>query len=110
MPKSPIRPAPHVSDETVPRSRGSLTLIAALVTVVLWASAFIGIRGAGPHFDAGALALLRMAVGAAALSILALRHGIRLPARRHWLLVIVWGVGWFCVSPHGHSAHRFALR
>jgi drug/metabolite transporter (DMT)-like permease len=91
-----------VTDETVPNdvapgSRGSLTLVAALVTVVLWASAFIGIRGAGPHFDPGALALLRMAVGSAALSIIALRHGIRLPARRHWPLVIVWGVGWFCI-------------
>ncbi len=67
------------------------------MTVVLWASAFIGIRGAGPHFDPGALALLRMVVGAAALSVIALRRGIRMPARRHLLLVIVWGVGWFCV-------------
>lgn len=97
MPEAPIRPTPHVTDAGVPRSQRSLTLIAALVTVVLWASAFIGIRGAGPHFDPGALALLRMAVGTAALSILALRHGIRLPQRRHWLLVVVWGVGWFCV-------------
>jgi len=67
------------------------------VTVVLWASAFIGIRGAGPHFDPGALALLRMAIGTAALGFIALRHGIRLPARRHWLLVVVWGIGWFCI-------------
>lgn len=80
-----------------PRRRGALVLIAAVVTVVLWASAFIGIRGAGPHFDPGALALLRMAVGTVALTAIALRRGIRLPARRHWLLVVVWGVGWFCV-------------
>ena len=112
MPEAPIGRTPHVSKTTVPngavpngavpndaapRSRGSLTLVAALVTVVLWASAFIGIRGAGPHFDPGALALLRMAVGTVALAIIALRHGIRMPARRHWLLVIVWGVGWFCI-------------
>ena len=77
--------------ETKSRAQGPLVLIAALVTVVLWASAFIGIRGAGPHFDPGALALLRMAVGAAVLTIIAVRHGIRLPARRHWLLVAVWG-------------------
>jgi drug/metabolite transporter (DMT)-like permease len=83
--------------ETKSRAQGPLVLIAALVTVVLWASAFIGIRGAGPHFDPGALTLLRMAVGAAVLTIIAVRHGIRLPARRHWLLVAVWGVGWFCV-------------
>lgn len=77
--------------------QGPLVLIAALVTVLLWASAFIGIRGAGPHFDPGALALLRMAVGSLVLAIIAVRHGIRLPARRHWWLVAVWGVGWFCV-------------
>ncbi|GAB3631770.1 DMT family transporter [Microbacterium shaanxiense] len=107
MPDAPIRPTPRATNaagpdgaspaDAAPRSRGSLTLIAALVTVVLWASAFIGIRGAGPHFDPGALALLRMAVGSAALAIIALRHGIRLPQRRYWPLVIVWGIGWFCV-------------
>ncbi|MEV8172254.1 DMT family transporter [Microbacterium sp. NPDC077486] len=79
------------------RSRGALVLLAAGVTVVLWASAFIGIRGAGPHYDPGALALLRMAVGTLVLTIIALRHGIRLPERRHWLLIAVWGVGWFCI-------------
>lgn len=72
-------------------------LAAALVTVVLWASAFIGIRGAGPHYDPGALALLRMAVGTAVLAIIAVRHGIRVPERRQWWLIAVWGVGWFCV-------------
>ncbi len=80
-----------------PRANGPLVLLAALVTVVLWASAFIGIRGAGPHYDPGALALLRMAVGTVALGAIALRHGIRLPARRQLPLVALWGVGWFCV-------------
>ena len=80
-----------------PRARGSLVLLAALVTVVLWASAFIGIRGAGPHYDPGALALLRMAVGTVALTLIALRHGIRMPERKRWWLVAVWGVGWFCI-------------
>ncbi|UWF78767.1 DMT family transporter [Microbacterium neungamense] len=80
-----------------PRANAPLTLTAAAVTVVLWAPAFIGIRGAGPHFDPGALALLRMAVGTLALGVIAVRHGIRLPERRHWPLVIVWGVAWFCV-------------
>jgi drug/metabolite transporter (DMT)-like permease len=78
-------------------AQGPLVLIAALVTVVLWASAFIGIRGAGPHFDPGALALLRMAVGAVALGLIALRRGIRPPSRRQLPLVALWGVGWFCV-------------
>ncbi len=87
---APIAPA-------APRGQGPLVLVAALVTVVLWASAFIGIRGAGPHFDPGALALLRMAVGTLALAVIALRRGIRVPPGRQLLLVAVWGVGWFCV-------------
>ncbi|MBO0982184.1 DMT family transporter [Microbacterium sp. SD291] len=91
------RPGLGSPQAAVPRANGPLVLAAALVTVVLWASAFIGIRGAGPHFDPGALALLRMAVGTLALGVIALRHGIRPPARRHWPLVAVWGIGWFCV-------------
>lgn len=82
---------------TASKRQGALVLVAAVVTVVLWASAFIGIRGAGPHYDPGALALLRMGVGTLVLTIIALRHGIRLPERRHWWLIAVWGVGWFCV-------------
>lgn len=85
-----------MSAPTTVRSR-SLLLAAAVVTVVLWASAFIGIRGAGEHFDPGALALLRMAVGTVALTLIALRHGIRIPARRHWPLIGAWGIAWFCV-------------
>lgn len=89
--------SPSDATATTPRRQGPLVLAAALVTVVLWASAFIGIRGAGPHFDPGALALLRMAVGSAVLAIIALRHGIRLPERKLSWLIAVWGVGWFCV-------------
>lgn len=96
-PGSDRGPGPDHAVDAPPRTGGTLVLFAALVTVVLWASAFIGIRGAGPHFDPGALALLRMAVGTVALGAIALRRGIRLPARQHWLLVAVWGAGWFCV-------------
>ena len=97
MPKTGRADRDDILHSEQPRRQGPLVLVAAIVTVVLWASAFIGIRGAGPHFDPGALALLRMAVGSAALAIIAVRHGIRLPERRHWWLVVVWGVGWFCV-------------
>ena len=97
MPKTGRANRDDILHSEQPRRQGPLVLGAAIVTVVLWASAFIGIRGAGPHFDPGALALLRMAVGSAALAIIAVRHGIRLPERRHWWLVVVWGVGWFCV-------------
>ncbi|GAA2872139.1 DMT family transporter [Microbacterium arabinogalactanolyticum] len=97
----PSSPDPALDETAAPakaaRPNGPLVLLAALVTVVLWASAFIGIRGAGPHYDPGALALLRMAVGTLALGVIALRRGIRVPARRQLPLVVVWGVGWFCV-------------
>lgn len=92
MPEPSLAPTP-----TRTGGNGALVLAAALVTVVLWASAFIGIRGAGPHFDPGSLALLRMAVGTVALGLIALRRGIRLPQGRQWLLIAAWGVGWFCV-------------
>ena len=91
------------------RRSGALTLIAALITVLLWASAFIGIRGAGPYFDPGSLALLRMIVGTLALGAIALRHGIRMPARRQWFLVAVWGVGWFCVYNLALNAAEHSL-
>ncbi|MFJ4045839.1 DMT family transporter [Microbacterium sp. NPDC089987] len=92
-----------------PPSSGTLVLLAALVTVVLWASAFIGIRGAGPHYDPGALALLRMAVGTVALTLIALRAGFRMPARRHLPLVALWGVAWFCVYNLALNAAELTL-
>ncbi len=72
-------------------------LLAAATTVVLWASSFIVIRYAGPHYDAGSMALLRMLVGAVVLGLIAARSGIRWPQRRSVPLVIAWGVGWFCL-------------
>lgn len=42
---------------------------AALVTVVLWASAFVAIRSAGGHFSPGALALGRLFVASLALGV-----------------------------------------
>ncbi|MGP9694718.1 DMT family transporter [Brachybacterium sp. AOP25-B2-12] len=80
-----------------PRENDPLVLAAAAVTVVLWASAFIVVRGAGPHYSPGALALLRMAVGTAVLGLIAVRRGIRWPARRDLPLVAVWGIAWFCL-------------
>jgi len=69
---------------------------AALVTVVLWASAFIAIRGAAPYFDPGSMALLRMAIGSVALGVIVARRGVRWPPRRAWPLILVWGLAWFC--------------
>ena len=70
-------------------------LAAATVTVVLWASAFVGIRAAAPHFSPGSLALGRLLAGSAVLLIfLALRRQ-GLPPRAAWPGIAVSGVLWF---------------
>ena len=85
---------------TTPRV-GPLTVAAMAVTVVLWASAFVGIRAAGHDFDAGPLTLGRVAVGTLALTVILgvararRRAPVRLPRGRVLLLVVVWGVAWF---------------
>ena len=52
---------------------------AALVTVVFWASAFVGIRSAGKSFAPGALSLGRLLVAATVLGAVMLVRGERLP-------------------------------
>jgi len=64
----------------LPRSE-SLALAAALVTVVLWASAFVGIRSAGRFLSPEALALGRLLVSSAVLGSLALVRREALPMR-----------------------------
>jgi drug/metabolite transporter (DMT)-like permease len=62
------------------RRESLLALGAALVTVVLWASAFVGIRSAGHELSPGALALGRLLVGTVALGALVLIRREPLPA------------------------------
>lgn len=81
----------------VDRANEPRTLAAAVVTMLFWASAFIGIRAAGQHFDPGALALLRMTVGCVVLGVIAAVRGIRWPPRRSLPGIAAWGVAWFCV-------------
>ncbi|MEU1527280.1 DMT family transporter [Nocardia rhamnosiphila] len=70
-------------------------LLAAAVTVVLWASAFVVIRTAGADFSPGALALGRLASGSVVLMALLLLTGIGLPPRSALRGIIVSGVLWF---------------
>ena len=70
------------SDKGVDRWEVLLAGGAALVTVVLWASAFVGIRAAGEDVSPGALSLARLLVGSAALGALVLVRQERFPARR----------------------------
>ncbi len=74
-----------------------LALGAALVTVVLWASAFVGIRAAGEDFTGGALSLGRLLVGSLALGAIVLVRREKLPARRDWPGLLVCGLLWFGV-------------
>ena len=71
-------------------------LIAVAVTIVAWASAFIVIRGTGPYFTGGALALGRLVVGTVLLGIVVLigRRWVA-PTWREWLLIAGFGVLWF---------------
>ncbi len=71
-------------------------LVAIIVTLLAWASAFIVIRASGAYFTGGALALGRLIVGAIVLGVVVAvgRRWIR-PTSREWLLVIGYGVAWF---------------
>lgn len=91
-----FRPDHDVSPST-PRANTPLVLGAAAVTVVLWASAFIGIRATGEFFQPGSLALLRMLIGSLALGVIVAFTGFKAPPRRHIPLLIAWGVAWFGV-------------
>ena len=86
-----LAPAPAVRAPGLSPS----VIVAIVVTVLAWASAFLVIRGVAPHFSGGALALARLTVGAVILGLLMIgRRWVRMSARE-WLLVIVFGVAWF---------------
>ncbi|MEV5314379.1 DMT family transporter [Streptomyces sp. NPDC052610] len=70
---------------------------AALVTVVLWASAFVSIRSAGEVYSPGALALGRLLAGSVALGALCLIRREGWPPRAAWPGIAVSGVLWFGV-------------
>ncbi len=68
---------------------------AALVTVSLWASAFVGIRSASRQLSPEALALGRLTIAAVALGLLALIRREPLPSRRDLPAIAFCGVAWF---------------
>lgn len=86
-------------------SRPFLPLAAAATTVVLWASAFVGIRTVGHELSPGALALGRMLVGSLTLTAIVLVVRTRrraaavgagaLPSGRLLAAIAVWGGAWF---------------
>jgi drug/metabolite transporter (DMT)-like permease len=70
---------------------------AGVVTVVLWASAFVGIRAAGEHLTGGALSLGRLLVGSVVLGAVVLARREALPPRRDLPGLLVCAVLWFAV-------------
>ncbi|MEH3154090.1 MAG: DMT family transporter [Gordonia paraffinivorans] len=74
---------------------GTLPVLAAAVTMLLWASSFVVIRFAGEHFSPGGMAFLRLAVGTVVLLVIAARHRRPFPRGRSLALVVGYGVLWF---------------
>ncbi|WP_155375415.1 DMT family transporter [Catellatospora vulcania] len=89
-----IKTAPGTDNRLLP-------LAAALVTVLLWASAFVAIRYVGRELSAGALSLGRLIVAAVVLGLMMLLDDRRAaaptpwPSRRHWPRLLTVGVIWF---------------
>ncbi|QOC92434.1 DMT family transporter [Micromonospora craniellae] len=98
----------------VARRRSWPIMVAAGTTVVLWASAFVGIRFAGHDYSPGAMALGRMLAASVALTAfiafyrrtraphagptpeaLTPRRAAVLPRRGTLGLIMLWGVAWF---------------
>ncbi|WP_199434717.1 DMT family transporter [Qaidamihabitans albus] len=90
---APASPAP--APPTADRVKAALAVV---VTVVLWASAFVAIRAVGHTLSPAPLALVRLAVAAAALTALLLARHRRLPRRPASAsalgLIAAYGVLW----------------
>ncbi len=81
---------------TARRERRIVVAVLAL-TVLLWASAFVGIRFAGRTLGPGPLALGRLAVGSLALGAVMLIRREPFPPRRTWRAILACGLLWFGV-------------
>jgi drug/metabolite transporter (DMT)-like permease len=82
--------------EAAPLTRTWLPVAAVSTTLVFWASAFVAIRHLADTFHPGALALGRMLVGAACLSVVALRRRpLPRPTAGDWRVIVVIGVLWY---------------
>ncbi|WP_285291212.1 DMT family transporter [Arthrobacter sp. ISL-85] len=98
MPSTSSARQPLTPTATATAPVKALGVAAMVVTVVLWASAFVGIRAIGPHFSPGPLTLGRLAVAAVVLAFLVVPQLFRsrvLPQGREWLPIIAYGVMWF---------------
>lgn len=81
--------------ENTSESRDWRPLAAALVSICLWSSAYVGIRAATRTIAPGALALGRLLIGSALLGALLARRGAIRPTRREVGLLCLAGLLWF---------------
>ena len=96
QPQTSHRPASQPQTSPRPASRPDRrALLAAAVTLVLWASAFVAIRSAGHYFSAGSLALGRLLPGAVVLGLISLIRREGWPPRAAWPGIAAVGVLWF---------------
>lgn len=70
--------------------------IAALLTMVFWASSFVVIRDAADHYTPGPMSLLRTGAAVVVLSAWMLFRRPKFPTSRvTWLIMVIWGIAWF---------------
>jgi drug/metabolite transporter (DMT)-like permease len=79
----------------VPAGVTPRVLVAIIVTILLWASAFIVIRGTSEHLSGGGLALARLVVGTIVLGLLMIGRPWVRPSARQWVALALYGVAWF---------------
>jgi len=82
-------------EETTSARSDTKAVAAALVTVVLWASAFVGIRAAAVDFSPGSIAFARLIVGVLALGAFVVTRPWTPPSRRDLAFIVAAGVAWF---------------
>ncbi|MEE9097271.1 DMT family transporter [Pseudarthrobacter phenanthrenivorans] len=98
MPSTSPAREPLTPPSVPPAPVKALGVAAMVVTVVLWASAFVGIRAIGPYFSPGSLTLGRLGIAAVALAFVVVPQLLRtrlLPTGREWLPILAYGVMWF---------------
>ena len=81
--------------DPAPETTDWIAIGAALVTVVLWASAFVGIRAVAEDLSPGALAVGRLIVGSVALGVVVALRRPAWPGRRDLAWIAACGVVWF---------------
>jgi drug/metabolite transporter (DMT)-like permease len=79
------------------RSGETLAVAAAAGTVLLWSSAFVGIRSAGRFFSPEGLALGRLLISSAVLGLLAYGRREPLPSRADLVRIAGYGLLWLGV-------------